>query len=83
MYGVLSGKTWVESSDGVLRDFQGVDRRGLASTCKKLHPSHSLLLQFLGDKVDKMQMFQGILQRQEWSSKEFYRGDFRQEGVSE
>ena len=34
---------WVASSDGVLRVFQGVDRKGLASTCKKLHPSHSLL----------------------------------------
>jgi len=34
---------WVESSDGVPRVFQGVDRKGLASTCKKLCPSHSLL----------------------------------------
>ena len=34
---------WVESSDGVLRVFWGVDRKGLASTCKKLHPSHLLL----------------------------------------
>ena len=33
----------VESSDGVPRVFQGVDRKGLASTCKKLCPSHSLL----------------------------------------
>jgi len=33
----------VESSDRVLRVFQGVDRKGLASTCKKLHPSHSVL----------------------------------------
>jgi len=41
---VLSTWVGIESSDGVPRVFQGVDRKGLASTCKKLHPSHLLLL---------------------------------------
>jgi len=40
---VLSTWVGVKSSDGVPRVFQGVDRKGLASTCKKLHPSYSLL----------------------------------------
>jgi len=45
LYDKISVKywVWVKSSNGVLRDFQGVDRKGLASACKKLCPSHLLL----------------------------------------
>jgi len=69
---LLSTYVGVESSDGVTRVFRGVDRKGLASTCKKLHPFTLVVALISGREGGcRMRMVRGVPQVQEWGSEEF------------